>query len=141
MLKRRLSWPPTGNGRIELKRIIVVTLLILSLFCQVAQAANTVVRDGNLITLTLDGSTNWDSQTDYPNGLAIHSIAFYPSAANDVLAIRHRSVSGPMVLYCKDTAGAGVVRYYPGALLKPYIVASELTLNTAANARVIIVLK
>ena len=116
-----------------------LALLLICLVSSMALAANTTIRSGNFIEIILDGSTDWDITTTVAaNGVALKSIAFYPSAANDVLVVRDGSATGTRIFSGKDVGGGGIIVYYDGIMAKPYIKASSCTLGTPANARVII---
>ena len=117
--------------------ILLTTALVLP-----AAAANEETRDGNVINVVLDGSTDWDSTVNNPKGLPIFAIAFEPSAANDKLVVRQNGAHGNKIFSGLDAANSGLSRLYPGTVLfKPYIKASDCTLGTPANATVMIILK
>lgn len=84
----------------------------------------------NVISILFDGSTLWDSATDYPNGLVIESMEFVPSATNDILIVRQAVATGVQYFQIKAASaytnhikyfntGDGVKRMYP------YIVGAE----------------
>lgn len=123
-----------------MKNKLFLALLIICLAASMAAAANTETRDGNTLMLVLDGSTDWDSKVNYPAGLPLFSIAFLPSAADDALTVREKTAAGNRIFSAKDSLGAGLVQYYPSSILfHPYIKASELTLTTPGNARVMLI--
>ena len=116
---------------------LFLTLFLICLMSSVAVAANTVTRSGPFIEIVPDGTTDWDSQVTYPSGLSLVSIAFYPSAANDVIKIREGSATGPAMINGKDTTGGGLIVYLEGGMVHPYLKASDCTFGTAANARIL----
>ena len=106
--------------------------------------ANTTTTDGNFIEITLDGSTDWRWDADMdaffriPTGVMIRSIGFKPSAANDVMVIRENGVDGAAIfsVKCADTTDDRVKYFNPPRKIRPVIDATDITLGTAANARV-----
>lgn len=71
-------------------------------------------------------------------GIRIKSIWFVPSGANDVMVIRDGSATGPRMFYGIALNASEPIRWsYDGAIKKPYIQQSDLTLAASANARVI----
>ena len=95
------------------------------------------------ITLTFTGAgAAWDSQTHFPGGLKVTGIKFFPSAANDILAIRDGSATGPIMAKMKDTTGGGSadISFDGGLWCCPYLLISDCTFNTIANATVIIMI-
>lgn len=107
--------------------------------------ANTTLASGMSIQITgLDADWVWS--TDCPSHLrkkSVESIQFNPSAANDVCRIRNASLTGATILYCKCSADTDQrVKYFQEtSQVNPCIKISELTLNTAANASILIQLK
>jgi len=115
--------------------------------------ANTTKFNGRIIEITgLD--EDWYVENDLPQfagvGLKVKSIQFNPSAANDVMKIL--DTRGKKAMTPPDTAAVEVflvqcsavtdqrIKYFgdKGSWMSPYIDISECTLNTAANAKVII---
>ena len=107
--------------------------------------ANTTTRAPGAIHLVLDGSADWsyidDAHFPAAEGIKIHSIQFNPSAANDILVIRNKTlITGTITHYLK-AADVGPVfepdRFFP-MWEYPVIDATDLTLGTPASASVII---
>jgi hypothetical protein len=98
--------------------------------------AVTVTKGGDFVELTPDGVNNWDSQTLFPVGMFLKSIEFVPSADGDILKVREGG-TGPIICRLKGTDTART-KYFALALARPFIKAADLTLNTPADARVII---
>ena len=125
-----------------MKKSLAMAFLMVVLSVSWALAANTITQYANIVEITPDGSTAWDSKTLFPNGMAIKSIAFYPSAVNDILTVREKSATGPALFQAKDTLGGGLIEYYDGQILHPYILQTgDCTFGTAANARIRFVLQ
>lgn len=125
-----------------MKKSLFLAFLMVVLAVSWAMAANTIKQYGNIVDIIPDGSTAWDSKTLFPNGMAIKSIAFYPSAANDILTVREHEATGPTLFQAKDVSGGGLIEYYDGQILHPYILQTgECTFGTAANARIRFVLQ
>ena len=107
--------------------------------------ADTVVEtvSSGVITLTFtDNGASWDSRTNFPGGLKVKSIKFFPSAANDVLKVRGSSASGPIIAHLKDTVGGGAqdISFNEGVWMFPYLLITDQTWNTEANVEVMFVL-
>lgn len=107
--------------------------------------ANTTTHGKGVIHLVLDGSTDWSYITDAGFtsgvGLKISSIQFNPSAANDILIIRDRTVATGAIIFNSGPAGGTAPIYDPldpPQWQMPVIGATDLTLSTPANASVII---
>lgn len=116
--------------------------------------ANTTTITGNVISIVLDGSTDWllsdtgDSSGGttllvdcVKTGLSVDSITFVPSAANDIILINEDNLSGAEIFSAKAATTNPITTYYHGLWLHPAIDASDCTLGTAANARVIIIIR
>jgi hypothetical protein len=99
--------------------------------------AVTVTTGGDFVELTPDGVNNWDSQALFPVGMFLKSIEFVPSADGDILKVREAAAAGPIICRLKGT-DASRTKYFALALARPFIKAADLTLNTPADARVII---
>jgi len=104
--------------------------------------ANIIEYGRRTITITPDGVTDFDlaNETGFVNGIRLSAVNFYPSAANDVLAIRDKLVTGPMIYKVKDVVGGGVSQPIQGPSMKtkPYIKAADQTFGTAASVRIIL---
>lgn len=112
--------------------------------------ANTTTINWPFITVVLDGSTDWTlsatgdasgSTTKLSSmansGLKLKSIRFHPSGANDVMIVHENGLDGADIFYAKcsgDTSDK--VQYYGGAWVNPLIDASDLTLSSAADAKI-----
>jgi hypothetical protein len=89
----------------------------------------------NMFTqITPDGSEDWDSQVSFPNGMRVHSILFFPSAAGDVICIKEGSDAGPIIFQAKDVEGRGLFIRFPDNLIRPYLDQSACDFGTPANA-------
>ena len=96
------------------------------------------------ITLTYAGNgADWDSRTNFPGGLKVKSIKFWPSAATDILTVRNGSATGPIIGHVEDLSGTGVEDIGFGGAGEwcfPYIKISDQTFGTPANASVILII-
>jgi len=130
-----------------MKKILCISIFSLFLIAALASsslAANStsISSDGSKVSIILDGSTDWNGATDgqMPRGRGLIAIKFFPSAANDVLVVRDGSATGPEIFHGKDVPGGGLADGTFGGLVSyPYIHASDCTLGTPANARVIMI--
>ena len=124
-------------------RKLFLALIIVCLTASLALATNATKKIGNYIDIIPDGSTDWDITVDTgsANGVSLNYIAFYPSAANDVLVVRDRNGTGVRIFTAKDTAGGGLIMYYDGLMTKPYIKAADCTFGTAANVRILMAIR
>lgn len=120
-----------------MKRVIVI-LLLLGLIATPALAANTVTYSYKAITIVPDGSTDWDVQTYFPNGIQLCSIAMQSSAANDKLAMEEGSATGARLTPGIDITGGGMIWYFDGSKRFPYLDASDCTFSTAASVKITI---
>lgn len=133
-------------------KIKVLAALILVLFMVGgAYAANTVNAGQGRLTITLDSDFDWSAATitagrnvgmkvddAYPEGIALMTIMFVPSAAADVMVVRDGGLTGPEMFQETSVAGGSSVMYFDGGkFYKPYVEYDNLTLGTAANARLI----
>lgn len=104
--------------------------------------ANTVTYAPGKIHIVPDGATVYDSSLTFPNGLRVSSIFFYPSAANDVLEVRHGSATGTVLTKLKAESGQVMEDHFTSyKKCKPYIkvpAAGENVWTTAASVRIII---
>jgi len=113
--------------------------------------ANTVVHGRGYITLTLDSDFVWSTAvvtagsflgsklTDlYPEGIDIWWVMLIPSAVNDVFRVRDGSITGQDLIppITSVTGDALNVPFTGEILYRPYVEYSDLTLGTAANARI-----
>ena len=111
--------------------------------------ANNTTMSGRFVEITLDGTTDWlwsqdlTSPFNNPAGIHVRCIQFQPSAANDVMVIRNGGVDAAAIfrVKCADTTDDRPRGYNPEAPMRPVIDASDITLGTAANARVYIELE
>ena len=73
----------------------------------------------------------------YPNGLALTAIKFYPSAVNDILVVRDRSLTGSVISQIKAiTGGVEKDTFIGDKLYKTYIEYDNLTLGTDTSAMI-----
>jgi len=73
----------------------------------------------------------------YPNGLALTAIKFYPSAVNDILEVRDKSLTGTVITYMKAVTGDVLKDLFVGdKLYKPFIEYDNLTLGTDTTAMI-----
>lgn len=122
-----------------MKTFIRLVILVLILSATPGWAANTWTPfvNGGGGHAVLDGSTAFTltAQTKVPTTVLLESIVFKPSAANDKIQVRDGGASGAIIWPGNlDTVGGGQVIYYNGLPFKPYIVGTECTLGTPANA-------
>jgi hypothetical protein len=92
--------------------------------------ANTVTKDGNVVSVTFDGAAAFDlaAYLSAPH-VRLRKLVLYPAAANDVFTVRQGGASGPVLYKCKDTAGAGRDPDFPGVPCKPYVKGDEVPAN------------
>ncbi len=102
--------------------------------------ANTVTTSGKYINIVCDGSTDWSYSSLKPStGFRLASIEFYPSQANDIIAIRSGSATGPYITKRKDTTGGGVrIPIDPSGISQPVLHPADCTINNWANALIIL---
>jgi len=67
--------------------------------------ALTVTKGTSHMTIVFDGSTAYNSATDYPNGLAIKSLESVPTATDDTITVRETDATG-VTLFKKTAATA-----------------------------------
>jgi len=93
---------------------------------------------GVLHLVPADATTSYDSSTALPNGAYLTSIEFVPSAANDVMVIRHGSATGTVIAVFKSIDGGPQIIYFDGArVFRPYILYTDNTISgTATTASV-----
>lgn len=104
--------------------------------------ANTVTKGKFGLSILFDGSTAWDSGTDYPAGLAIESMEMKPTATDDVISVREIDASGYSYFNeVSATAYDNKIKYFntekSGKNLFPYVVGNEVS----AGVTLIIILK
>lgn len=94
--------------------------------------ANTKVLTRGAIQIVPDGTTAYDSETDFPYGVELKAINFVPSDPADVLVLLDGE-DGPVIANLTGTDG-----YMPmGDLLcKPYLDQSLCTFDTAADVTI-----
>jgi len=113
--------------------------------------AATIEHGNGFIRLILDSvDFNWDSTAItagdsvgglfkdlYPRGIALTGIKFYPSAVNDVLVVRDKSLTGTVITQIKSESGGVAKEYFYGdKLYKPFIEYDNLTLGTDTTAMI-----
>ena len=91
---------------------------------------------GSFITIIPDDSLDWDSKVNYPNGLRVWSVLFFPSAANDQICLKDGSDAGPTFFKAIDVEGRGLIIRLPANNINPYMDFSECTFDTPANVRI-----
>ncbi len=96
-----------------------------------------IVRGGDFVEIAPDGVTNYDSQEAFPVGMYLKSIELVPSADGDILKVREAGPAGPIICRIKGSDG-NRKKYFHRSLVRPYIKATDLTLTTPGNARVIL---
>lgn len=116
--------------------------------------ANTTVMQGTVLSITLDGSTDWewDSSTEITSvpglkelsdrgKLFIKSISFDPNAAGDAVSIRGDSLTGPVYFHASggDTYDQRTQNYDGAEFNGIYIEADDVT-SDSSSAKVIIVI-
>lgn len=117
---------------------LILALFLVCLAASFAMADNIVNVDGLIIEIVPDGATDWDSRDLFPGGIVMDYVIFYPSAANDIIKLRERSATGPGIIKGKDILGGGLIISPQGGVLHPYLKATDCTINTPANASIII---
>lgn len=117
---------------------MALAILLVCLWAAVVMAANTVTVSGLIIEIVPDGVTDWDSKGLFPGGMVVDYLIFYPSAANDIIKLREGLATGPAIIKAKDIPGGGLILSPQGGVLHPYLKGSDCTLNTPANASIII---
>jgi len=105
-----------------------------------------IVKNARCVHITdLDDDWAWNEATNgWPEApsLRVHSIQFIPSAANDQCVIRDgHATTGPIIfdVTCADVTDSRV-KYFNGMSLRPIYDDSAGTINTDANASIIIML-
>ena len=102
--------------------------------------ANTTSIKGNIIEITgLDA--DWQGSTDTGiTQMKVSAIQFNPSAVDDVMKIRDGGTSNAVLfeVKCSDVYDQRIKYFNPPIWADPVIDISECTLNTPANAKVII---
>lgn len=107
------------------------------------------------IEISLDGTTDFDSETDLqtygisknaPDGLSIKKITFIPSSVNDTVIVRDGQ-NGPRVFSAVDLLGTWDVlkdeyeengKIDKGKIMNPYIHANESTIGIVNQAYLIL---
>ncbi len=104
--------------------------------------ALTVTKGKQTISIVFDGSTPWDSGTDYPNGLCIESMEFKPTATDDIITVREIGATG--VQYFSEKAATefdNKIKYFNTERSRkrfyPYVVGNQ----ASSGGMLIIVLK
>lgn len=128
----------------KLRNILMVAMVFLFM-AGTSWGANTIVYGTRTVGLSAI-DTNYDFGADSTIGTPgsnyiILSIAFKPSAANDVICILDGAAAAkPALLYQTDITGAGLI-VYPGTKCRPFLVVGDCTFSNAANVRVTITYK
>ena len=104
--------------------------------------ANTTLHGNGVVQITgLDADWRWDTDGGFDTevGMKVTAIQFCPSASNDVMIVHDKSIDAVPLLDSNPTGTAPVQNKFPGGKwCKPVIDISDCTLDTAANAKVII---
>ncbi len=112
-----------------------------------------IVASANFIEVSLDGATDFDSETDLvalglarnaPNGLRIRKIVFIPSAAQDEVIVRDNQ-NGPGMFRAITLGTYDMLKdeyredgkIDRGKLVNPYIHANETVVGVANQAYVL----
>jgi hypothetical protein len=101
----------------------------------------TVNRQGCIIELIPDGSTNFVWGTYFPEepqGIQIQEIQVYFSAANDELEMRTHSTTGPRMFKYTTLTGESIAKKFYGGLFKPVVVHSEQVYGTPGSWLIVI---
>ena len=92
--------------------------------------ALTIVKGRHTMSVVFDGSTAWDSGTDYPDGFMIESMEFKPTATDDVMIVREL-VSGGCAYFNEKAATEydNKIKYFntedSSKRFFPYVVGAE----------------
>lgn len=103
--------------------------------------ANTTTLGTTSITITgLDADWSWETDGPFPQGIRATSIQFIPSATSDRMIIHEGGIDAAEIFDSGPTPGTYPVfePIIPPRRIKPVIDISDCTLDTAANAKVII---
>ncbi len=112
--------------------------------------ANVIAASGGFIQITHDGSTDYDMTgalnglaKPAPDGHAIKSIQFNPSATGDKMVIREGSLTGPILFECTcadiyDNKCKYFDQTGPKRNIKVFIEGADVTINTPADASLLI---
>ena len=113
-----------------------------------------ITATNNFIQVSLDGVTDFDSQTDLvdyglarnaPDGLRVRKITFIPSAQDDTVIVRDGQ-NGPIAFAAIDVLGTYDLlkdeyredgHIDRGKVMIPYIHANECTIGSANNAYIV----
>ena len=117
----------------KLLMVLAILALMVSPVWATAWTATSMV--GVLHLVPADATTSYDSSTLWTNGVYITSIEFVPSAANDVLVVRHGSASGVVIAAFKSIDGGPQIIYFDGKrVFRPYILYTDNTISGTATA-------
>lgn len=96
----------------------------------------------NTVTGGSSGATGIPTEVHaaFPNGIRHSATDFIGSSLTDVLVIRDRSATGPIIYDRRDVGGGGLHQAKGGRSLKckPFIAAADCQFQTPANARIIL---
>ena len=122
-----------------MKKLLLVLAILALMVSQVWATAWTATKMVGMLTLVpADATTSYDSSTPYPNGMYISSIAFLPSAANDVLVVRDGSATGVVIAKFKSIDGGPQIKYFSGEkVFRPYILYTDNTISGTATAAMV----
>jgi len=96
-----------------------------------------IVNDSSsFITIIPDDTLDWDSQSNYPNGLRVWSVLFFPSKAGDQICLKDESDAGPTFFKAIDVEGRGLIIRLPANIIRPYMDLSECTFDDPTKVRI-----
>lgn len=96
----------------------------------------------NTVTGAASTATGIPSEvrTAFPAGIRLSAVDFIGSSDTDILVIRDKIATGPIVYSRRDVGGGGLHQAKGGRSLKcrPYIAAADCQFQTPANVRIIL---
>jgi len=104
--------------------------------------AVTLEKDGTIQVTWTGADNDWNYVTDTPayakTGYLCSSIAFEPSAANDVLVVNEGGNDGPSICTLRAGVKEDRVHYFsPAKWIRPYIDYSDCTFSTGTSVKVV----
>ncbi len=109
-----------------MKRLFLITILLMFACIPILNAANTVTTDtdGRFVMLSAIDS-DWTSASEW----ALVSIQFNPGAANDILIMKATTDAGPQILYLESDDGLPRIKYFYDAVATPMLDYSASTIS------------